>query len=542
MGDEVKLALLMGRMIDLLRRQPNAVDDQKATLRGLVELCARRSITVRADESDLKVEGRSVPVETPFVPELLTQMHAHGLAELRLSVGAAAIDLMQLLRGLALDAAAYPPGVSLEKRLEEMGAVGVSVVTADRDAASRERRRLRVTDALQAAGILPAPAAEPAASAPGSAKAPGGPQAAAQTAPSELGLVTHAAGAAYDEEVRQLLSASSTLSGAISQLDVQASGPALLRQLDTIQGSITKALDRNRVDQAIDGVVALIQREEAVAGEEAKRQFGVALRRLLAEQYLRRYAPYLLDELYAADVRSILRRAGKDGTRVLIDLVVKAETFAERKTYMGVLRHMDEGVEVIANMLAHREWFVVRNMADLAGELGIEEAVPALGRVVEHEDPRVRRSVAVALAKIGTPATVPFLARVLQDPDPGVRLATFREVGGRGHGALAMPIVSALDGETAGEVRAEYFRALGRIGTPDAVEALRQVAEASGRILGRRSTADRVAAVEGLGLAAPQSPVARGILENLKRDRAKEVREAVLRGLAAAGPASDSSS
>jgi HEAT repeat protein len=267
----------------------------------------------------------------------------------------------------------------------------------------------------------------------------------------------------------------------------------------------------------------LIRRESQVTSDEGKRQYGVALRRLLSEQSLRRYVPYLLDELYASDVIALIRRAGKDGTKVLIDMVVRAETFAERKTYMSVLRQVEEGTEVIAGMLAHREWFVVRNMADLAGELRIEEAVLPLGRAVEHEDARVRRSVGIALAKIGTPATVPFLAKILQDADPSVRSAVFKEVGGRGHSALAMPLVNALDAEPDAGVRGEYYRALGRIGTQDAIEALRKVAEGGGRLFGRRPASDRIAAVEGLALA--NTTTSQSVLRSLKDDRTKEIRE-----------------
>jgi HEAT repeat protein len=292
---------------------------------------------------------------------------------------------------------------------------------------------------------------------------------------------------------------------------------------------VVKALDAGRIDQAVDGVAALVRKELEAKSDDGKRAFTVALRRLLVDHNLDHFAGYLLDDLYADDVVTILRRAGKPGTKVLIERLVQAKTFAERKAYLNVLRDVEEGTEAVAGMLSHSEWYVVRNMADLAGELRIQEAVPALGRAIENKDDRVRRSAGVALAKIGTPQTVAFLRKVLDDPDPKVRIAIFAEVGGRGHGSLAMPLVAATEKEEVAEVRAQYYRALGRIGTPDAVNALKHVAEPGGRLLGRRAAGERVAAVEGLALAGTDQ--ARAALESLRDDRAKEVREAAVAGL-----------
>src|SRR5439155_193244 len=84
--------------------------------------------------------------------------------------------------------------------------------------------------------------------------------------------------------------------------------------------------------------------------------------------------------------------------------------------------------------LEHREWFVVRNVAELIGELGIEAAVPGLARQVEHEDERVRKAVALALAKIGTRAAVEPLRRALHDPSPDVRIQVALGIGGRRRG------------------------------------------------------------------------------------------------------------
>ncbi len=92
-----------------------------------------------------------------------------------------------------------------------------------------------------------------------------------------------------------------------------------------------------------------------------------------------------------------------------------------------------------------------------------------------------------------------------------------------------MPLVAFAEQEQEPDVLREYYRALGRIGTPDAIQALAKAAEPGGRLIGRRPLANRVAAVEGLRIAGGQAAVA--ALRNLARDGDKAVRELAARAL-----------
>jgi HEAT repeat protein len=66
--------------------------------------------------------------------------------------------------------------------------------------------------------------------------------------------------------------------------------------------------------------------------------------------------------------------------------------------------------------------------------------------------------------------------------------------------------------------------ALGRIGTPDAVQALIKVVQPSGFLFGRKPASLRIAAVEALRLAG--TAPALGTLEGLGGDGDKQVRAA----------------
>ena len=100
-----------------------------------------------------------------------------------------------------------------------------------------------------------------------------------------------------------------------------------------------------------------------------------------------------------------------------------------------------------------------------------------------------------------------------------------------------MPLVNAAESEEDENVRAEFYRALGRIGTQDAVQALVRTAKPKGLLKGFgqglpgiKSDGARLAATEGLGLAGGRMSL--DALQELSKDRDKGVKEMARKGLA----------
>jgi HEAT repeat protein len=229
-----------------------------------------------------------------------------------------------------------------------------------------------------------------------------------------------------------------------------------------------------------------------------------------------------------AEATAVLRRMGADGTEVLLSHMVGCEEAGERAAYFNALKEMNEGGELLLNMLTHDQWYVLRNVAVLCGELSLEKAVHPLARLVGHEDERVRRAAAGALARIGGMAAFDPLKRALADSAAGVRLDVAKHLDGRKNRALGLTLAVAADQEKVHDVQAEMFLALGRIGTTEALTALRKAAEQGGRLLRRRPAAARIAAVAGLHAAGP---AAAGQLKDLVDDADEQVRAAVQKAL-----------
>jgi HEAT repeat protein len=570
----VQLSSLLGHMISLLRHNPHAPEgaetgeerEHRDVLRSLHQMVSERSYALRLTGSELRVEGEVVPASAPFVRQLVEQMQGHRIARIHIPHETPPFDLMVLLRAMALDLTDYGPQHSVENSLLAVGVKSVSVVTAEEEHQADQRRAARVTEALaiteglgplEGAGLPEAPAASPEqgersppasssptwtaapaappAVAPGPVPSPSAPATTATPAPppaapaASIGQRSTAA-TEYEAALNQLLSTSARKSKDMARVASDVSGREVLAEIEARWRAVAKALRDGRLDRALDEMGALLRGEEAAVSDAEKLAYPGAVERLLNDENLRLFVTRAVDELYARDVVALVKRAGKAGTVALLDALVKAPTFAERRAYLKALRQVEKGTEAIVGMLTHREWYVVRNMADLAGELRIEEAVSALGKALDHPDDRVRRSVGAALAKLESREAVQYLRRVLDDPERSVRAAVFAEVGQRSHGALAMPLVAAAEGEEDPALRGVYLRALGRIGTPEAIDALRRAAEPGGMLRNRRSVSDRLAAVEGLALSRDRSSV-RVALQALAKDKQRDVREAAERAL-----------
>jgi len=120
----------------------------------------------------------------------------------------------------------------------------------------------------------------------------------------------------------------------------------------------------------------------------------------------------------------------------------------------------------------------------MAADAGEKQGV-AIGRRLCRElraDTAARARTVVdhhRLAKIGTAGTVEPLRRVLKEGDSELRALVAGSIG-RASRALAMPLVALIEAEQDPAVVREYYCALGRIGSPDALLALTRAAAPGG--------------------------------------------------------------
>lgn len=274
--------------------------------------------------------------------------------------------------------------------------------------------------------------------------------------------------------------------------------------------------------------VGLSDGAETVQSDTLRHLHRVELRRLVHRRALIQVARLTASGDSRTDALKLIRRFGSAAAEVLMDLLVEAESLSERRAYYMALTAMpDEAAPIIIHHLSHPAWYVVRNAADLCGDLDLVKALPELEKQVDHQEERVRRSVAAALAKIGGSRALEPIRRVLLDESPSVRLRALMHLDGHKRGrTLAMLLAGMLEHETHPEVRREMLRALGRIGTSDAIQAIVHAAAPGTKLMrGKRrvQAEQRVEAVRALGLAGPAAAAA---LRALAKDSNVAVRDA----------------
>jgi HEAT repeat protein len=512
MATPQEFAALFERTLDLFR-DPGAKEDQKAQFRTFAGLVKVEGVTVAVQDGRLLVNGAGVDGAT-----LLQRLEFHSVKEIAIPADPPLAEVFELLRALA----EQPADEDIASRLRARGATRISV---------------RMQTFLFGTPIAPL-------SSPPTPRADRGPDVAPEP-PGAVPSETHdePAGSGMDDIpdiVREATAqgagfspaaaATRTTADLIAQLKEKPDGPHTGDVLAILGRQLETAMKTHRITQSLTIVAGIIRAEQQVSDASRRRQYSIALKRMYNKSLLEAIAEVANHPTDREDALLVLRRAGEDGVEVLLDLLVAAPTIEERRGIFMALTGMKEGTDQLVHMLGHHQWFVVRNVAELAGELALDEAVPALAQQLEHDDERVRKAVALALAKIGSSSAAEPLRRALRDKSPEVRMQAALGVGGRKSSALAMPLVVAMEEEQDEGVERELILALGRIGSTAAVQALIKFAQPGGRLFGRKPAGLRATAVAALRLAA--TPAAVGTLEGLTDDGDRQVRAAAQSALA----------
>jgi HEAT repeat protein len=491
-----EFALLFARTLDLFR-DPGAKEEQKAQFRALVVLVKTEAATIATQDGRLVVNGTLLPAPEPGTPEdaLLQRLEFQAVKAISIPADPPLGEMFELLKGLA----EQPGEEDIATRLRASGNTRIGI----------EIQPFVIEATVP---VMTAPKAAP----------PAPPD------PDVRPIVQEAAmeGTAFSPAA----AATRPSAELLAELLERPSGPHAGDLLAVLGRQLETAMKTHRVGQSLAIMVGVVRAEQQVTDATRRRQYSIALKRMYSKALLETIAELANIPGHRDDALLVLRRAGEDGVEVLLDLLAAAPTIEERRGIFMALTGMKEGTDQLVHMLGHHQWFVVRNVAELAGELGLDEAVPALAQQLDHDDERVRKAVALALAKIGSSGAAEPLRRALRDKSPEVRIQAALGVGGRRSSALAMPLVVAMEEEEDANVERELILALGRIGSPAAVQALIKFAQPGGRLFGRQPVGLRTIAIEALRLAA--TPAAVGTLEGLTDDGDKQVRTAAQSALA----------
>jgi HEAT repeat protein len=285
-----------------------------------------------------------------------------------------------------------------------------------------------------------------------------------------------------------------------------------------------------KLDETVTILLALIAGEFRLTAPDARRTFGVAMKRIGRSTIMRALAGAMATTPERRDeYMRIFAYFGEPAADQMVEALVTAESSKERRILFDALVELRRGIPALIYMLSDGRWYVARNAAELLGELRAVAAEERLIWWLKHADARVRRSAAVALAKLQTPGSREALKGALMDESPDVRLAASHGLAtDRDRGSVGQ-VLRALAEEKDPDVQRTLLLALGKMGTPDAIEKLVEIAEPDTRIFKKKPTALRVAAV--IALAESNSVAALAAVRRFVNDREAEVRAAATKSL-----------
>ena len=528
MSNTLAIASDLARVIFVLRDKPEALDEQRAAFRLLVASLANQPVVITVDRDGIWFNETALPTDYPGTHGLHRLFWAHHVGEIRIPPAVGNAALLALIRVLAVPEETYGDVSHLVSKLDAAGGNTIRVGPFKLGGGPPPPPVAEVAPPAPAPPPPPAPA--PPAPAPQASRPTPGPRSQTDETLEDLGP-----DAMSEQKVGMMhfltleRKATSGLDQVIQKLEAASPKQDISDLINELVIAGDKATREKDYEGLLRTATALIAMEAKGGPAAEHRSYGIALRRLLPRSAIEPLAKLAVGGAHRAEAIVILKRMGADATEVLLHQLATATSATERRGYFNALTQMTEGTGLLVHMLTHDDWFVVRNAAELCGEIKLEAAVPELTKRIHHEDERVRRSVAGALARIGTQAVVEPLRQALKDASPLVRLEVAQGIQGRGLRALAMALAVATEEETKPDVHNEMLLALGRIGTPEAVQVISKAAEPGGKFLNRKPLATRLAAVHALGLAGGPAV---SYLRHLLQDDSAEVRAAAQRALA----------
>jgi HEAT repeat protein len=485
-------ALQFGRLLSQRVREPNNVEAHRSSLADLAASNAD-SVTLVWDNWQLRAGREVLGSAEPAMLELLSRMAAHGIRELSFAAKTDRAHLLGVIWILTQEPKIGDGGANASSRLRMLGTTSIRMVAVTDDANGSAAASVRQPAVVEAPAAL-------------SKTRDSGPA---------TPLVIEAINADTPEVLLARLSTSNTP-----------------EQITRVLGGLATFTDtpETRVEDIVTILLALIEHEERMTDSDAKTEMRHGMKRVARPATFRALAAVLsTGPVDRPKYIRIFEYFGDDAADEVIEQLAHADSAKERRVLFDALVELKHGVPTLIYLLGDGRWYVVRNAAELLGEMRAAEAEQGLAWLLTHSDPRVRQSATLALAKLETPGARAALRNAIKDESRDVRMnATLALAGIKERGSVAV-IVRALADESDPDVQRTLMAALVRIGTPEAVQRLVEVAEPAAGLFRKKSTPLRVAALEAL--AESKAPDAIAAVQALTRDREREVREAATRAL-----------
>jgi HEAT repeat protein len=172
-----------------------------------------------------------------------------------------------------------------------------------------------------------------------------------------------------------------------------------------------------------------------------------------------------------------------------------------RRVICEALVHLGkDNIEPLAQKLNDPRWFVVRNVVYVLGKIGQEKVIEKFQKLVDHKEVKVRKELIHTLDGMKDPRAKELLKDFLSDPESALRILAIRSLANQNYLAALDPLIEMIeDREFVTRdlyEKKEIFEALGKIGGTAMVPKMRKLVRQGGSAWFKKS------AKEELGLCA----------------------------------------
>jgi len=252
--------------------------------------------------------------------------------------------------------------------------------------------------------------------------------------------------------------------------------------LDRVVAAFRGALEAGNPSAAMAALVGLHAERRLRAREAAfAAQVDAALARCDEREAMAAYTSVLAAvKIDSADHRvltDLLAGLGPRAVGSLMDILAVEPSRPTRRRLLDVLVGIGPAnLALIARYANHPEWYVVRNVVCILGNLGLN-AMPTLLKTTYHSEPRVRIEAVRALATMATPAAVRAIVRLLGDDDEAVVREAAAQIASLHARSAASALHALAHSPRFADFQAETMQAvayaLGTLGDGEAAQAIR---------------------------------------------------------------------
>ncbi len=306
----------------------------------------------------------------------------------------------------------------------------------------------------------------------------------------------------YDAKLRDLLA---------KHLSLEMNPEALGWTCQGVESLISQAIAKGDLFYACRQVEAVLDQSVSSASKAGGAKISQALHDLYMRIAGARNVSALLPIIQQkqsgpeeAQLAKLLQLLGQPAARHLVFCLGHEEDRTRRYKLLNALGTIGpKAVLPLREALAAPEWYLVRNVVSLLGDIGDASAFEDVAHTLSHKDARVRRMAAKALGQLHKDRAVPLLVEALPNADPNSQMELITQLGDLKDTRAVTPLVDLLqEGKASGpdveKLRQAVLEALGAIGSPEVIPVLSKLFKKKG-FLGRMEPLPlRIAAARAL--------------------------------------------